>query len=73
MAICVATAIPFTVVLLCGIRDLDAVQNAFLPILEIFYQMTGSKAVATLLQACLAGLYFCMFSSLSYSSDFGSR
>ncbi|KAL3492035.1 amino acid/polyamine transporter I [Aspergillus germanicus] len=58
MAICIATAIPFTVILLCGIRDLDAVQNAFLPVLEIFYQMTGSKAVATLLQACLAGLYF---------------
>jgi choline transport protein len=45
---------------------MNAVQNAFLPILEIFYQMTGSKAVATLLQACLAGLYFCRLSFLSF-------
>jgi choline transport protein len=59
MAISIATAIPFIIVLVCGIRDMDAVQNAFLPILEIFFQMTGSRAVATLLQACLAGLYFC--------------
>ncbi|KAL2849838.1 amino acid permease-domain-containing protein [Aspergillus pseudoustus] len=58
MAIGVATAIAFTIVLLGGIRDLDAVQNAWIPILEIFYQATGSKAVASLLQACLAGLYF---------------
>ncbi|KAJ0422656.1 amino acid/polyamine transporter I [Aspergillus carlsbadensis] len=58
MFIGITTAIPFIIVLLCGTRDMDAVQNAFLPILEIFYQMTGSRAVATLLQACLAGLYF---------------
>ncbi|KAL3462688.1 amino acid/polyamine transporter I [Aspergillus heterothallicus] len=58
MAIGITTAIPFIIVLLCGIHDMDAVQNAWIPILEAFYQATGSRAVATLMQACLAGLYF---------------
>ncbi|KAL2866926.1 amino acid/polyamine transporter I [Aspergillus lucknowensis] len=58
MVLCVATAIPFTAVLLGGIQDLDAVQDAWIPSLEIFYQATRSRAVATFLQACLAVLYF---------------
>ncbi|KAL2801929.1 amino acid permease-domain-containing protein [Aspergillus granulosus] len=67
MAIGITTAIPFIIVLLCGIRDMDAVQNAWIPALEAFYQATGSKAVATMLQACLAGLYFCRIPLLPFS------
>ncbi|KAI9375587.1 amino acid/polyamine transporter I [Aspergillus egyptiacus] len=54
----ISTALPFTIVLLSNIQDIDAVQNAWLPCLEAFYQATGNRAVATVLQACLAFLYF---------------
>ncbi|KAL2832504.1 amino acid/polyamine transporter I [Aspergillus cavernicola] len=58
MLIGVSTAIPFIIVLLSGIQDLDAVQDAWIPSTEAFYQATGSKVVATFLQTCLALLYF---------------
>ncbi|KAL4875437.1 amino acid/polyamine transporter I [Aspergillus karnatakaensis] len=58
MVLSVATAVPFIIVLLLGIKDMDAVQTAWIASLEAFYQGTGSKAVATFLQACLTGLYF---------------
>lgn len=40
---------------------MDAVQNSFLPSLELFYQGTGSKAAATALQVYLTFLYYSMF------------
>ncbi|PIG88499.1 GABA permease [Aspergillus arachidicola] len=40
------------------ITDLEAVQKAFLPSMEIFYQATGNKVAATVLQAYLTLLYF---------------
>ncbi|KAL5340928.1 amino acid permease-domain-containing protein [Aspergillus crustosus] len=58
MALGLSTAVPFIIVLLLGIQDMDAVQNAWIPSLEAFYQATGSKAVATFLQACLSWLFF---------------
>lgn len=61
MALGISTAIPFITVLLIGIQDVEAVQNAWIPSLEAFYQATGSKAVATALQACLAFLYYSRF------------
>ncbi|KAJ5678945.1 amino acid transporter [Penicillium macrosclerotiorum] len=38
--------------------DMEAVQNSFLPSLELFYQGTGSKAAAACLQAYLTILYY---------------
>ncbi|PTU20299.1 hypothetical protein P175DRAFT_0510223 [Aspergillus ochraceoroseus IBT 24754] len=46
--------IPWVIGVLCGIDDVDAVQRAFVPSLEAYYQVTGSKAAATFLQACIA-------------------
>ncbi|KAL4867648.1 hypothetical protein BDV12DRAFT_186568 [Aspergillus spectabilis] len=63
MALGISTAVPFIIVLLLGIQDMGAVQNAWIPSLEAFYQATGSKVVATFLQACLAALYFATIST----------
>ncbi|KKK26396.1 hypothetical protein ARAM_002173 [Aspergillus rambellii] len=46
--------IPWVIAVLCGIDDVEAVQRAFVPSLEAYYQVTGSKAAATFLQACIA-------------------
>ncbi|KAL3474264.1 amino acid/polyamine transporter I [Aspergillus californicus] len=63
MLLSILTAIPFTIVLLGGIRDIDAVQKAWIPTIEVFYQTTGSRAIATFLQGCLALLYFTVVST----------
>ncbi|KAK1140987.1 hypothetical protein N8T08_009733 [Aspergillus melleus] len=43
----VMTAIPWTMVVLCGVQDMHAVQNSFFASMEMFYQSTGSKTAAT--------------------------
>lgn len=40
------------------IQDMEAVQNAFLPSLELFHQATGNKAAAAALQVYLTFLYY---------------
>lgn len=67
MALGLLTTIPFAVVLLLGMQDVQAVQDAWIPSLEAFYQATGSKSVATGLQACLVLLYFGMSVPMSHS------
>ncbi|KAF7587486.1 hypothetical protein BBP40_007184 [Aspergillus hancockii] len=54
----VMTAVPWVTVMLCGIQDMDAVRNAFIPSMEIYYQATGSKVGATALQAFMTFLYY---------------
>ncbi|PLB49685.1 amino acid transporter [Aspergillus steynii IBT 23096] len=54
----VVTAVPWAVAMVAVIQDIEAVQKAFLPSLEVFYQATGSKPVATFLQAYLTLLYY---------------
>ncbi|KAB8206400.1 amino acid transporter [Aspergillus parasiticus] len=58
MVIGVLTAVPWIVVMATVITDLEAVQKAFLPSMEIFYQATGNKVAATVLQAYLTLLYY---------------
>ncbi|PLB40464.1 putative choline transport protein [Aspergillus candidus] len=58
MVLGVATAAPWMVVMMSSVQDMDAVQRAFVPSLEIYYQATGSKAVATFLQAYMTVLYY---------------
>ncbi|BCS30454.1 uncharacterized protein APUU_80757A [Aspergillus puulaauensis] len=60
MALGLLTTIPFAIVLLLGMQDVQAVQDAWIPSLQAFYQATGSKSVATGLQVCLVLLYFGM-------------
>ncbi|KAI9043603.1 amino acid transporter [Aspergillus affinis] len=54
----ILTAVPWVIVMVTVIRDMEAVQKAFLPSLEVFYQATGSKAVATFMQSYLTLLYY---------------
>ncbi|KAL4942090.1 amino acid/polyamine transporter I [Aspergillus oleicola] len=63
MALGLATAVPFIIVLLLGISDITAVQEAYMPSLEAFNQGTGSKIVATGLQSCLLVLFFTVVST----------
>ncbi|KAE8354855.1 amino acid transporter [Aspergillus coremiiformis] len=58
MAIGVLTAVLWILVMTIGITDLHAVQTAFLPSMEAFYQGTGNKVAATILQAYLTLLYY---------------
>src|SRR5688572_27439884 len=52
------TAFPFAAALIYSIKDLPAVLGAGMPLLEIYYQGTGSKVAASILLSFFA---FCMF------------
>jgi choline transport protein len=52
------TALPFTLAMLFSSKDLEAVANSSLPILEIYYQATGSRAGTTFLIVWLLWNYF---------------
>ncbi|KAL3447220.1 amino acid transporter [Aspergillus insuetus] len=58
MAMGLGIAIPWTIAMLFCIEDMAAVQSAFLPSLEVFSQITGSKGVAVGLQAYMTFLYY---------------
>ncbi|KAL3464585.1 amino acid transporter [Aspergillus heterothallicus] len=58
MAMGLGIALPWIVAMLFCIEDMAAVQSAFFPSLEVFGQITGSKAVATSLQAYMTFLYY---------------
>jgi choline transport protein len=58
-----ATAFPFTIACMFAIVDVKAVIGTAtgLPLIEIYYQGTGSKACASVLMAVFA---FCFFGCL---------
>jgi hypothetical protein len=56
--------VPWIIAMTSVIQDMDAVQSAFLPSLELFYQATGSKAAAASLQTYLTILYYSTLSFL---------
>lgn len=58
MLVGMITAVPWILVAATLIQDLEAVQNSFLPCLELFYQATGSKSAATFMQAYMTLLYY---------------
>jgi choline transport protein len=60
MVIGVLTSLPWILAATSVIIDMNAVQTSFLPSLEVFYQATGSKSVATFLQAYLTFIYYSM-------------
>ncbi len=63
LAMGLLTAFPFTVALMYSITDIKAVLNTVtgLPLIEIYYQGTGSHAAASVLLAIFA---FCFFANL---------
>lgn len=65
------TAVPWILSVICLIQDVESVQNSFLPSLELSYQATGSKGVATFLQAYLTMLYYCML--IPFLFDYNSN
>lgn len=59
MLIGFVTAVPYTIVMMLVVKDIDAVRNAHLPSLELFHQATGSKTAALGLQCLLTVLFYC--------------
>jgi choline transport protein len=49
------TAVPFTLAILFSSSDLEAVANSPLPILEVFYQATGSQAATAVVSTFWSG------------------
>lgn len=58
MLIGVVTSVVWIIVILLVIEDVEAVQQSYLPNLEVLYQATKSKPVATFLQAYMTMLYY---------------
>lgn len=52
------TAFPMSLALMFGLTDIDAVVKSNLPSAEIFYQITGSKAVVTFMMCWVTLVYF---------------
>lgn len=63
MLIGITTAVPWILAMAFCVQDLEAIQISPLPSLELFYQATGSKAVASFLQGYLTFLYYSKFLS----------
>lgn len=61
------TAFPFVASLIYCIKDLDAVLSADMPLMEIYYQGTGSHVAASILLAFFA---FCMFGCVVAVGEF---
>lgn len=58
MSIGFLTAFPMSLALMFGIRDMDAVLGSNLPSAEVFYQITGSKAITTFMMSLVTVVYF---------------
>ena len=58
MLIGFVTAFPMSLALMFGLRDIDAVLKSNLPSAEAFYQITGSRAVATFMMCWVTLVYF---------------
>lgn len=59
MAIGFMTGFPLSLVMMLSMKDIDAVLKSPLPYAEIFYQITGSKAVTTLVLCWASLVMFC--------------
>lgn len=53
------TALPMSLALMFGMRDTDAVLSSKSPNAQIFYQITGSKAIVTFMMCWVILVYFC--------------
>lgn len=63
MVVGMITAVPWILAAITLIQDVEAVQDSFLPSLELFHQATGSKSAATFMQAYMTLLYYCTLAS----------
>ena len=52
------TAFPMSLALMFGMTDIDAVLKSSLPSAEIFYQITGSRAIVTFMMCWVILVYF---------------
>ena len=52
------TAFPMSLALMFGMTDIDSVLNSKLPSAEIFYQITGSRAIVTFMMCWVILVYF---------------
>ncbi|KAI4105688.1 MAG: hypothetical protein L6R37_002587 [Teloschistes peruensis] len=58
MAIGFVTAFPLSLVLMFGITDIHAVLESGLPSMEVFYQITQSKGIATFMMCWVTLVYY---------------
>ncbi|KAL8710665.1 MAG: hypothetical protein Q9225_007255 [Loekoesia sp. 1 TL-2023] len=58
MAIGFLTAFPLSLALMFGITDIDAVLNSSLPSMEVFYQITQSRGIATFMMCWVVVVYY---------------
>lgn len=61
MAIGFLTAFPLSLVLMFGITDIHAVLESGLPSMEVFYQITQSKGIATFMMCWVTLVYYGRF------------
>lgn len=61
MLIGLVTSVVWILVILAVTQDMNAVQSASLPNIEVMYQATRSKPVATFLQSYMTMLYYSKF------------
>ena len=52
------TAFPIALAMMFSMTDIDAVLKSSLPSAEIFYQITGSKAITTFMMCWVILVYF---------------
>ncbi|KAF9883909.1 hypothetical protein FE257_002652 [Aspergillus nanangensis] len=64
MGMGILTTLPVSIVIVGTLTDMAAVQQAYLPSLEAFYQATGSKAAGTVLQVLLTASIYASFPGL---------
>ncbi|KAL8959294.1 MAG: hypothetical protein Q9193_003817, partial [Seirophora villosa] len=81
MAIGFSTAFPLFLALMFSVTDLDAVLNSSLPSMEVFYQITQSRSLATFMMTWVLLTYYSkrglpfseFFSHVSVSQNFPVR
>lgn len=54
------TAFPMSLALMFSMKDMDSVINSKLPSAELFYQITGSRIVVTIIMVWIILIYFRM-------------
>lgn len=54
------TAFPMSLALMFSMKDMDSIINSKLPSAELFYQITGSKIVVTIIMVWIILIYFRM-------------
>ncbi|KAI4123416.1 MAG: hypothetical protein LQ338_005269 [Usnochroma carphineum] len=67
MAIGFSTAFPLFLALMFGVTDIDAVLNSSLPSMQIFYQISQSKGIATFMMCWVVVVYYILYLNITYA------